>query len=88
MMVILLLISVLSIALSVTTFVRGASQQTEMVSKVENTSAATKSALVSQLDTIQMNIFQRVMKLVEMQLAAAQLTQHIQEYSKFSENTI
>ena len=73
MMMILLLISVLSIALSVTTFVCGASQQTEIVSKVENTSATTESAIASQLDTIQMNIFQRVMKLVEMQLAAAQL---------------
>ena len=69
MMMILLLITLISIVLSVITFSQLSSEQSKVVIQPNNT---TESALTSQLDTIQTNLFQSVMELVEMQLITAQ----------------
>ena len=60
MIVILLLITLTSIALSVTTFNCLASEQSKVLSRLENSNNDTKSALFTQLDTIQMNLSQKV----------------------------
>ena len=64
MMAILLLITLVSIALSVITFNRLASEQSKVQNQLGNTNNYIRSALVSQFDTIEMNLSQRVVKLV------------------------
>ena len=61
MMVILLLTTLVSIALSMTTFNRLASEQSKVLSQLKN---EIRSALVSQFDIIQINLSQKVMELV------------------------
>ena len=63
MMVIFLLITFTSIALSVTTFNRLASEQSKVLRQLENSNNDITSALVSQNDFIQMNLSQRVLDL-------------------------
>ena len=60
-MVIFLLITLTSIALSVTTFNPLASEQSKVLSQLENSNNDITSALVSQIDFIQMNLSQRVL---------------------------
>jgi hypothetical protein len=68
MMVILLIITLVSIALSVTTINRLASEQSKLLSQLENTNSDIKSALGSQLDTIQMNLSQKVVSNISQNL--------------------
>ena len=67
MMVILLLITLVSITLSVTTFNRLASEQSKVQNQLENT-----NEIVSQLNTIQMNLSQKVLELVIFQSKISQ----------------
>ena len=69
--VILLLITLVSFELSVTTFSRIASEQSKVLSQLENTNDDIKSTLAHRYDTIQMNTSQNVMELVETQLITA-----------------
>ena len=85
MMVILLLITLTSIALSVTTFNRLASEQSKVLSHLENSNNDTKSALVSQLDTIQMNLSQKVLELV---IAQSNISQNLNQLDSKLENFI
>ena len=71
-MVMLLLITLVSIALSVTTFNTIASEQSKVLSQLENTNNDIKSTLAHQFDTFQMNRSQNVMELVETQIITAQ----------------
>jgi hypothetical protein len=72
MMVILLIITLISIALSVTTFNRLASEQSRVLSQLENTNNDIKSALVNQLEIIQMNLSQKILELVIAQINISQ----------------
>ena len=85
MMMILLLITLISIALSVTTFNRLASEQSKVLSHLENSNNDTKSALVSQLDTIQMNLSQKVLELV---IAQSNISQNLNQLDSKLENFI
>ena len=71
-MVMLLLITLVSIALSVTTCNTIASEQSKVLSQLENTNDDIKSTLARQFDTFQMNRSQNVMELVETQIITAQ----------------
>jgi hypothetical protein len=68
MMVLFLLITLVSIALSVTTLNRLASEQSKVLSQLENTN----NDIVSQLDTIKMNLSQKVLELVIFQSTISQ----------------
>ena len=85
MMVILLLITLTSIALSVTTFNRLASEQSEVLHQLENTNKDIRSALVSQFDTIQMNLSQKVLELV---IAQSNISQNLNQLDSKLENFI
>ena len=85
MMMIILLITLISIALSVTTFNRLASEQSKVLSHLENSNNDTKSALVSQLDTIQMNLSQKVLELV---IAQSNISQNLNQLDSKLENFI
>ena len=74
MMVILLLITFTSIGLSVTTFNRLASEQSKILSQLENTNNYIRSALDSQFDTIHMNLSQKVLELV---IAQSNISQNL-----------
>jgi dynein heavy chain len=76
LMVILLLITLVSIALSVITFNRLASEQSKVLSQLEYTKNDIRSALDSQLDTTQMNLTQKILELV---IAQSNISQNLNQ---------
>ena len=85
MMVILLLTTLASIALSVITFHRLVFQQSKVLCQLENTNNDTKSAQVSQFDTIQMNLSQKVLELV---IAQSNISQNLNQLDTELESSI
>ena len=76
MMMILLLTTIVSIVLSGITFHRLLLQQSRVLCQLENTNNDTKSAQVSQFDTIQMNLSHKVLELV---MAQSNISQNLNQ---------